>query len=303
MSDDRLDALLALVRCPLSGAALALVEGDADEGILSAGLPGEDAESHEYPLLGGIPVLVPDAAAFLARHRDAVIAALAEEGRVSRATVALLHELVDGVRGDDYEAFAEDWTAREVDTKAPGFDVPEGTAGELVRGLVRQGNPWPRIADAVPAEARHVVEVGPGAGPLTALLGRDRHVVLLDRSLRALFTASRHAKGAQLLLAEAEALPLAPRSTDAIVAANVIDLLGDPMAFLVRASEALRPGGTLVLTTPDPWPWEEDPETAEAMLAHVGLSLDVFEDDLLWVREHGPREVQLYRMQLLVARR
>lgn len=303
MNDDRMAALLELVRCPLSGDALTLVEGDADEGILSATLADEGAESAEYPILGGIPVLVPDAAAFLARHRDAVIAALAEEGRVSRATVALLHELVDGVRGDDYEAFAEDWTAREVDTKAPGFDLPEGDEGGLIRSLVREGNPWPRIAAAVPAEARHVVEVGPGAGPLTALLGRERQIVLLDRSLRALFTASRHAKDAQLLLAEAEALPLAPQSTDAIVAANVIDLLADPMAFLSRASEVLRPGGTLVLTTPDPWPWEEDPEMAESLFAHVGLSLEVFEDDLLWVREHGPREMQLYRMQLLIARR
>lgn len=293
-----MDTLLPFVRCPVTGEPLALVEGDASEGILATA-EGE----HEYPVLGGVPVLIPDAAAFVARHRDAVVAALAEEGRASKATIALLREIVDGVRGDDHRAFAEDWTAREVDTDAPGFAVPEGAAGQPIRALVSRGDPWARVAAAVPTASRDVVEIGPGAGPLTAHLAHGRRLLLIDRSLRALFTAARGKTSAQLLLGEAEALPLAPESVDAVVAANVIDLLGDPMSFLTRAAGALRPGGRLVLTTPDPWPWEEDPEAAEALVAHVGLALETFEDDLLWLREHGPRELQLYRMQLVVARR
>ncbi|MCB9618945.1 MAG: methyltransferase domain-containing protein [Sandaracinus sp.] len=293
-----MEALLPLVRCPVTCEPLSLVEGDESEGILAT-----EEDGHEYPVLGGVPVLVPDAAAFLARHRDAVVAALAEEGRVSKATIALLHEVVDGVRGDDYQAFAEDWTAREVDTDAPGFEVPEGETGAPIRALVEQGDPWKRIAAAVPEGARDVVEIGPGAGPLTAHLAKGRKLLLVDRSLRALFTAARGKGAVQLLVGEAEALPLAPESADAVVAANVIDLLGDPMSFLARAATVLRPGGKLVLTSPDPWPWEEDPEAAEALFAHVGLTLETFEDDLLWLREHGPREIQLYRMQLVVARR
>lgn len=293
-----MDTLLPFVRCPVTGESLALVEGDDCDGILATVDDG-----FEYPVLGGVPVLIPDAAAFLARHRDAVVAALAEEGRASKGTIALLRELVDGVRGDDHQPFAEDWTASEVDSNAPGFTVPEGAAGQPVRALVAQGDPWARVAALVPITARDVVEVGPGAGTLTAHLARGRRLLLVDRSLRALFTAARGERSAQLLLGEAEALPLAPESADAVVAANVIDLLGDPMPFLVRAAGALRPGGRLVLTTPDPWPWDEDPEAAEALFAHVGLTVETFDDDLLWLREHGPRELQLYRMQLVVARR
>ena len=74
-----LDKLL----CPLNRAPLSLAEGDEKVGVLAAGETPDDVLSPgggSYPILGGLPIVVPDAAGYLAAHREAVLASLAEEG-------------------------------------------------------------------------------------------------------------------------------------------------------------------------------------------------------------------------------
>ncbi len=56
---------------------------------------------------------------------------------------------------------------------------------------------------------------------------------------------------AAVVAAAAEALPFDER-LDAIAAGEIIEHLSDPLAFLVGCNRALKAGGTLVLSTPNP---------------------------------------------------
>ncbi len=57
---------------------------------------------------------------------------------------------------------------------------------------------------------------------------------------------------AAVVAAAAEALPF-EGSLDAISAGEIIEHLSDPLAFLVGCNRALKAGGTLVLSTPNPY--------------------------------------------------
>ena len=97
-----------------------------------------------------------------------------------------------------------------------------------------------------------VVDAGCGEGYGSAILGaRGAKVVSLDldeptlRHAMARYPASALAKG------DLHRLPLADSSVDAIVALQVIEHLPDAAAFIREAARTLRPGGALVLSTPN----------------------------------------------------
>lgn len=278
---------------PIDLAPLTLQEGDANAGML-------EGAGRCYPVIGGIPFLVPDPAGYMASHRDAILAWLVEGGIATPGCVELVRRLCDEVRGAAAASFADDWTAAEGGAKvAPFASGIDGPLGSGLRDLLGSlGDPRDVLVEAVD-DAWHVVEVGPGAGLLAERLA-DRDLLLVDVSPRALTVARERAPNAALAVMEAEMLALAPESVDAIVAANVVDLLAHPLGFIERAAQALAPRGVLVMTTPDPWPWEERRDGAEELLSHVGLELTRFDDGLPWFREHGPRELQLYLAQLVV---
>ena len=56
--------------------------------------------------------------------------------------------------------------------------------------------------------------------------------------------------------ASAEALPLAGRA-EVVCAGELIEHLTDPLAFLAECNQALKPGGALILSTPNPHHAEE----------------------------------------------
>ncbi|MEM9070824.1 MAG: class I SAM-dependent methyltransferase [Myxococcota bacterium] len=279
---------------PLDRQALTLASGDAESGTLDGG-------GHLYPVVGGIPFLVPDPMGFVAAHRDAILAWLVEAGAATSAAVEVIREFAEGARGAEAATFSDDWTADEAGQLSGTFG--EGVSaswGSQLRDLLGTlGDPRDPIVEAV-GDAWRIVEVGPGAGVLAERFA-DRELLLVDRSPRALSTAARRAPKATLAVMEAEFLALAPESIDAVVAANVVDLLSDPLGFLERAADALMPKGRLVLTTPDPWPWDENRDAAEELMGHLGLRLVEFRDGLAWPRAHGPRQLQLYMTQLVVA--
>ena len=297
-----LDKLL----CPLNRAPLSLAEGDEKVGVLAAGETPDDVLSPgggSYPILGGLPIVVPDAAGYLAAHREAVLASLAEEGLADLKAVTLLRRFADGVRGGAPVGFEDDWTAGEAAGEPAPFAAPDTDAGRALDAFLEAlPDPWERVAGSLTHRHREVLEVGPGAGALTKRLDdHGRRLWLTDLNPRALFAARRRAPQASLAVMDAEALAFADASFDGIVAANVIDLLAHPIELIAAAGPMLRPGGRLVLTTPDPWPWAGEEQHARELVGDHGMKLITFADDLLWPRFHGDREMQLFRLQPIVA--
>ena len=284
------------LRDPIDLAPLSYVEGDAAAGIL-------EGAGRSYPTIGGVPFLVPDPAGYIASHRDAILAWIVEGGMATPASVEVVRRFSDDVRGVTAASFADDWTAAEGGaTVAPFASGLANRLGSGLRDLLGSlGDPRDVLVAAI-EDAWYVVEVGPGAGLLAERLA-DRDLLLVDVSPRALTMARERAPKAAVAVMEAESLALAPGSVDAVIAANVVDLLADPLGFIERAAQALAPDGVLVMTSPDPWPWDGQRAVAEELLSHVGLELTRFEDGLAWPREHGPRELQLYLSQLVVGKR
>lgn len=246
-----------------------------------------------WPVLGGVPILVPEPARFLAARRDATIAALVEGGLWTDADADLLTAFATGVRNAEPEGDARDFLA---DEEGP-IDVVPGPAAALVREvLAARAHLAERVVAAVGDGP--LVEVGCGAGTVTRRLSGPRWV--LDTSLRALLTACED-PDAVPVVADAAALPLRDRSVGTLVAANVVDVLPAPDVFLAEAARVLTPGGRLVLSTPDPALGSGDDGALDAALGDVGLRVVATEDGLPWVRSHGPRHHQLYVARLVVA--
>lgn len=256
------------------------------------------AGSDTVLVIDGIPLLLPDPISWCARHRDAVIAAVATHGGDVAAVVAALDAVIADVR-DPQAHFIDDFTPEEARDAPPPALVDAG-----LRDLIDDGDtPLAFLARHVPA-GDVIVELGPGAGGLSSLLAprTKKRLVVVDLSLRSVLLA-RGAAGTRGLgvVADACALPIADGAADVVIAENVIDVVDDADAMLAGAHRALRRGGTLALTTPGP---ELDGgEGIDARVTSAGFRIDEVVDGLRWPRVHGRRHVEIWTCRGLVARR
>lgn len=111
-----------------------------------------------------------------------------------------------------------------------------------------------------------LVDVGGGAGGVTAMLGwrPDQVLVLEGSALLAAAARSRH--GFPAARASVDRLPLADGSVAVVCLLDVIEHLVDPVAAVAEASRVLAPGGRLVVNVPaHTWLWSE----ADVQLGHV----------------------------------
>jgi SAM-dependent methyltransferase len=127
--------------------------------------------------------------------------------------------------------------------------------------------------------------------------------VVADRSRRAARRAAPAAAGAVPVVLDADGPGLAAGAFDAIVCANLIDLLDRPLALPAALAAALRPGGTLVLASPDPELGGEDAGPLDDALARAGFAIDAVHDAVPWAHVHPPRHAQAYLVRVVVARR
>ncbi len=224
-----------------------------------------------YPVLVGVPILVPEPALYLHQHRDAVLATLAEQGLATPEAVRLVLDFAAACPGGEPLRFGDDWVHDEASWPEPTEGAPEALLSLLEQA---QGAPERAIEELLGGPHDLVAELGCGSGLLTTRL-RARHgtVLACDLSLRAVLRA-----GPPGLVLDAEALPLA--ELDALVAANLIDLLDEPEAFL---DEALERASRVVLSSPEP----ELLDGADASRHAVP-----------WVRPHGPSEWQIYLLSV-----
>ncbi|HEX2030534.1 MAG TPA: class I SAM-dependent methyltransferase [Actinomycetota bacterium] len=146
-------------------------------------------------------------------------------------------------------------------------------------------------ARAVPRGAR-IVDAGCGEGYGTALLARRGKAAGLDLDgATVAHAAARY--GPRFARADLCRPPLRRGSVDAVLALQVLEHLVCPQAFLATCRDALRPGGVLVLSTPNrlTFPaglnpshvYEYDPAELRGLLGSL------FAETTVFGIAHGPR--------------
>ena len=172
----------------------------------------------------------------------------------------------------------------------------ELTGERTLPGIARENYWYRRHVAAYGFAARlvrgTVVDAVAGEGYGAALLARRARVVGLDVDGVAVSHAAHAYPHVPFVRADAGRLPLPPASVDGIVAMQVVEHLDDAGAFLDDVRRALRPGGVLVLSTPNratfpaglnPWHTQEyDADELRALLERR------FEDVTLAGVRHGP---------------
>lgn len=110
----------------------------------------------------------------------------------------------------------------------------------------------PRIASLLP-KGDVFVDLGCGGGEaLDALCGYYARSIGIDFSTTRLERRTAQARGWEFLRGDLNAaLPLPSGYATAVLANQVIEHVIDPMHFLTEAHRILRPGGVMVLTTPN----------------------------------------------------
>ncbi|MBE2249883.1 MAG: methyltransferase domain-containing protein [Myxococcus sp.] len=257
-----------------------------------------------YPVLAGVPVLVPEPARWCATFYDAALSALAEADLASRVAVQTLKAFADAAPGAEASRFSDDWTAWEAAGAAPP-ELHEGPGADALAELLKIAalqapSLWleHRTPDGV------VLELGCGAGATSARLNTKRRSLMVgDVSLRAVLAAS-HRSGAVPVVMDAQALPLRARAFDAIVAENVVDLLEDAEGFFTSAKLALKPGGALLLASPAPslGSPDEDDGVLARLASSAGFEVDESADGLPWLRRNSGRFVEVWLVQVLALR-
>jgi SAM-dependent methyltransferase len=307
---------------------------ESGQGILAC--PAEECGGR-YPIIDGLPVLVPDLPRYIAEvgvyllARDDLWAPVADLlGSVTPpgAWYDAARQHLSGYVRDHWGVF----DLSDLESPAPGQAWALAEAGLALIGEA----------------AGPVIELGAAAGGVTRALAErlDTPVLGLDLSAPVVRFAARALLGgtlryplrlsgtayaerevvvpppvrgdASVWLADALVPPLVEGCAGLVVALNLLDCVADPAALMRAAAGLLRPGGHLLMCTPRDWSTTATP--AEAWVAArstdnasanlggwaervSGLELLARSEDHLWaVRSHARATMQ-YRSDLLVLRR
>jgi len=111
---------------------------------------------------------------------------------------------------------------------------------------------WHReMMSFMPASARRVLDLGCGTGFFLAELDKVRPgAVGLDISHDMLRVSEKYVPGARVITADAETLPFADGSFDAIFCKGCLHHTRDHVGFMAKVRRALSDGGVLILSEP-----------------------------------------------------
>ncbi len=105
------------------------------------------------------------------------------------------------------------------------------------------------VARNLPKRARRALDIGCGTGMFLEELSRHaKFVVGVDVSPEMLQVANVRRGKAALLLADADQLPFADGSFDAVVSVTLLQNMPDPAATVKEVMRVLKLGGTAILT-------------------------------------------------------
>jgi SAM-dependent methyltransferase len=96
-----------------------------------------------------------------------------------------------------------------------------------------------------------VLDVGAGEGYGASILAESARVVAMELDPATARHASARYGSVTVVRGDACRLPFRARSFDAVIAMQVLEHLWCPQEFVGRAGELLRPGGRLLLSTPN----------------------------------------------------
>jgi SAM-dependent methyltransferase len=130
-----------------------------------------------------------------------------------------------------------------------------------------------RVLQRAP-RARLVLDVGCGVGSMAGVFGNsDQALVGLDLQPEALRRHLERQPQTRLLCGDAQMLPVASSSVDAVALFDVLEHVDD-VALLTEVARVLRPGGWAVLTVPAlPWLWGYRDTAAGHLRRYTGRRL------------------------------
>lgn len=255
--------------------SVSVIEAEAGDDI-EAGILGCGHCGAEYPIVDGLPILVPDVRRFVSDNLfyllsrpnlPPVLESLIGDAAGPESALHSIRQHVSSYVWDHWGEFdpAEDGTAA-------GAARPGGVARALHAGLGRLSAPSLEgpVLDlgCGPARTTHELDVAGGG----LVLGVDLSVPLARAGRRALLErrvdyprrrvglvfdrrafAVPASPRSDLWIADASALPFAGATFAAASAFNLVDCLPDPRAGLVELDRVLRLDGQALLAVPFDW--------------------------------------------------
>lgn len=250
---------------------------DGDEEAVRAGilLCAESSCQAEYPVIDGIPVILPRARSFLAERgtelllRDDLAPALESLLGDALGPGSWFDSIRQTVSSYGWDAWAD------LDPEEQGSTGLEpGAARRCLARLLELANP--EVSGAA-------LDLGCGAGrtsfelaarfPHALVLGVDTNLTLLRlaqgacggrisyprRRVGVVYDRRRFAiapdgcERVDFWACDAMALPFAPRIADLIAALNLLDCVQEPASLLAAMASLTRPAGMMLLATPYDW--------------------------------------------------
>ena len=249
------------------------VAGDVRAGILHCGNP--DC-LHEYPILDGIPLIVPDLRRLLAERGvelllrddlDPALESLLGDGIGPDSWFDGLRQVVSTY---GWDAYADLDPAEATDPQGPQPGAARRCLGKL---LQLAGTPPPGLLLDAGCGAGRTSFALAAAHPDSLVLGCDLHLGTLRLAANALQGRVRYARrriglaydrrdfavalpGADRVdfwACDAACLPFSPGGLASIAALNLLDCVPDPAGLLAALAAQLAPNGRLLLATPYDW--------------------------------------------------
>jgi SAM-dependent methyltransferase/uncharacterized protein YbaR (Trm112 family) len=248
-------------------------EGDVRAGILHC---SNSACCHEYPIIDGIPVIVPTLRSLMAERGVELL--LRED--LDPALESLVGDAIGPGTWFDtmrqvVSTYAWDaWADLDPAEPLPGDGPRPGAARRcLARLLDMAGGPaCTRVLDLGCAAGRTTFELA-AQHPEALVLGVDINLALLRvarqaaqgivsyprRRLGLVYDRRRFpvalpgADRVDFWACDALVLPFLPGVADLVAALNLLDCVSEPLRLLTGLAEAVRPGGRILLASPYDW--------------------------------------------------